>query len=310
MPAPMSLAKRLAARGFPTLAGLLLLLGAPALPAEEPERLRLLLPPLSTADKMYARFQPLAGHLEKALGIPVKARVAGDLESLLRLARQDRPQIVYLCPLVYARLADEGALRPLARIERQGKDTFRSVVVVRKESPYQELKELKGARFAYGDPVCAASRLVPKTMFAKAGIHPHRDFFEERTLGSNENALYSVATDLFDATAVDESAAHPFLEKGVLRPLEYSRPIPQYLLAASARLSDSFRERLVQALTDLKRPQATATLRAIGADVDGFSPTSDDDYDTLRSMERRHGSPETPLNLLNPSKRPGGSPGR
>ncbi|WP_197289209.1 phosphate/phosphite/phosphonate ABC transporter substrate-binding protein [Thiohalorhabdus denitrificans] len=306
----MSLAKRLAAHGFPALTGLLLFLGAPALSAEEPERLRLLLPPLSTPDKVYARFQPLAGHLEKALGVPVKARVAGDLESLLRLARQDRPQIVYLCPLVYARLGDEGALRPLVRIERQGKDTFRSVVVVRKGSPYQELEELKGARFAYGDPVCAASRLVPKTMFAEAGIRPHRDFFEERTLGSNENALYAVAADLFDATAVDESAAHPFLEKGVLRALGYSRPIPQYLLAASAGLSDSFRKRLVQALTGLRRPQATAILRAIGPNVNGFSPTSDDDYDELRSMERRHGSPDIPLNLLNPSERPSGTRGR
>ncbi|MFA9459862.1 phosphate/phosphite/phosphonate ABC transporter substrate-binding protein [Thiohalorhabdus sp. Cl-TMA] len=307
MQAPLRLAKRLFFRGLPLLAGLFLLAGAPTASAEPPERLRLLLPPLSSADQVYARFQPLAQHLEKALDIPVEARVAGDLESLLRLARQDRPQIAYLCPLIYTRLADEGALTALARLERHGQSTFRTVVVVRDGSPYARLEELEGARFAYGNPVCAASRLVPEAMFAEAGLNPGRDFFEKRTLGSNENALYSVAADLFDATAVDESSARPFLEKGVLRALRYSRPIPQYLLAANRGIDAAFRRRLTGILTSL---QAESVLRAIGSDVNGFVATTDADYDVIRAMERRHGTPSTPLNLLDPADRTTSTEGR
>ena len=266
--------------------------------------LRLLLPPLSSPDQVYARFQPLAAHLQQTLGVPVEARVAGDLESLLRLAREDRPQVAYLCPLIYTRLADEGELLPLARLKRNGKSTFRTAVVVRRNSPYEHLAELKGARFAYGNPVCAASRLVPEAMFDQAGVDPRKDFFEERTLGSNENALYTVAADLFDATAVDEASAKPFVERGLLRVLRYSRPIPQYILAASPATGADLRQRVRAALTELRRPADSALLDAIGSDVDGFAATDNADYDIIRDMQRKHGNGDSPLDILAPQDAP------
>ncbi len=284
--------------------------GPPQARAAEAEGLRLLLPPLSSADQVYARFQPLAGHLEEALGTPVKARVAGDLEALLRLAREDRPQIVYLCPLLYTRLADEGVLLPLARLQRNGKSTFRTAVVVRRNSPYERLGELKGARFAFGNPVCAASRLVPEAMFHASGIDPRRDFFEERTLGSNENALYSVAADLFDATAVDEASARPFLDKGLLRVLRLSRPIPQYLLAASPEVAGPQRRRITAALERLGRPEHSGILDPLGEDVDGFVATGDEEYDVIRTMEQRYGPTGGPRGLApRPGRRPSGKGG-
>jgi phosphonate transport system substrate-binding protein len=278
-------------------AGLLLLVAGPA---AGQDRLRLLLPPLSSPDQVYARFQPLAAHLQQALGVPVEAHVAGDLESLLRLAREDRAQVAFLCPLIYTRLADEGRLLPLARLRRNGKSTFRTAVLVRRNSPYEHLEELKGARFAYGNPVCAASRLVPEVMFAQAGLDPRTDFFEERTLGSNENALYTVAADLFDATAVDEASAQPFVDKGLLRVLRYSRPIPQYILAATPATPADLRRRVRAVLTDLQRPGDSAVLKAIGSNVNGFVATDDADYDVIRRMRRAHGGADSSLDILAP----------
>jgi phosphonate transport system substrate-binding protein len=277
--------------------------------ASAQQGLRLLLPPLSSPDQVYARFQPLAAHLQQALGVPVEARVASDLESLLRLAREDRPQVAYLCPLIYTRLADEGELLPLARLKRNGKSTFRTAVVVRRNSPYEHLEELKGARFAYGNPVCAASRLVPEAMFDQAGVDPRKDFFEERTLGSNENALYTVAADLFDATAVDEASAKPFVERGLLRVLRHSRPIPQYVLAASPATGTDLRRRVREVLTGLQRPANAALLEAIGPEVDGFVTTEDGDYDVIRDMQRKHGNGDSPLDILAPQEAPGGAGG-
>jgi len=263
------------------------------------ERLRLLLPPLASADEVYARFKPLAAYLEKSLGITVEARVASDLDSLLRLAREKRPQVAYLCPLLYTRLADDGHLLPLARIKRHGKSTFRTAIVVRRNSPYEKLEELKGARFAYGNPVCAASQLVPKAMFAQAGLDPRKDFFEERTLGSNKNALHTVAADLFDATAVDGASARPFLTKDLLRVIRYSRAIPQYVLAATPATPAGLRQRIRGAVTGLRRSANPTVLKAIGPGVDGFVATEDADYDVIRRM-RRQSSNGSPLEILAP----------
>jgi phosphonate transport system substrate-binding protein len=179
-------------------------------------------------------------------------------------------------------------LVPLARLERHGKSTLRTAIVVRKDSPYERMAELEGARFAYGNPVCAASRLVPRAMFHRAGLDPERDFFEARTLGSNENALYAVAADMFDATAVDESSARPFLRKGILRVLTYSRPIPQYLLAASPEVPPEQRQRLTAILSALAHPGDGPVLDALGDGVEGFRATEDAPYDVIRTMARRH----------------------
>lgn len=270
---------------------LLLLTGALPVAAEPKEPVRFLLPPLASPERIYARFQPLADHLSEALDRPVKPHVAQDLETLLRLTREDRPQIAYLCPLIYTRLADPGGLVPLARLQRQGKSTLRTAVVVRSDSPYEALSELEGARFAYGSPVCAASRLVPRAMLSRAGLDPQHDFFEDRTLGSNENALYAVAADMFDATAVNESSARPFLEKGVLRALAYSRPIPQYLIAATPEMAESQRQRITRILTTLDPSKDKRVLAAIGTGVDGFTATDDAPYDVIRSLIRRHLDP-------------------
>ena len=274
---------------------LLLITGALSVAASPTEPVRFLLPPLASPERIYARFQPLAEHLSQAIGRPVEPHVAPDLEALLRLAREDRPQIAYLCPLVYTRLADPTGLVPLARLQRHGKSTLRTAVVVRSDSPYEALSELEGARFAYGNPVCAASRLVPRAMLSRAGLDPKRDFFEDRTLGSNENALYAVAADMFDATAVDESAARPFLEKDVLRVLAYSRPIPQYLVAATPEMAEPERQRITRALTGLAPSENGKVLEAIGAKVDGFTTTDDAPYNVIRSLIRRHLTPAAPL---------------
>jgi phosphonate transport system substrate-binding protein len=283
------------------LLGLGLVSPAPASaePAERP--IRFLVPPLSQPNQVYSRFQPLARYLAAQTDAMVRLRVAGDLESYFRLAAEERPQLIYLCPLSYVHLADYQPLHPLARIKRGGKATFRSAILVRADSRFQNLSELQGARFAYGNVACATSKLVPEAMLRRAGVDPRRDLFERRAMGSNENALYTVAANLFDATAVDEHTARPFLNKGLLRAVAYSRPIPQYLVAATDSVAPAQRRRMARALTELQRPADRAVLEALGSETDGFLPTGDSDYDVLREMRRqRADSGQAPLPLPEP----------
>lgn len=279
----------------------LLVVAKPTLAAPVEQPVRFLVPPLSQPNQVYARFQPLAGYLAEATGAMVRLRVASDLESYFRLAAEERPQLIYLCPLSYVHLADQRPIQPLVRIRRDGKTTFRSLVLVRADSRFQTLSELQGARFAYGNVACATSKLVPEAMLRRAGVHPHRDLFERRVLGSNENALYTVAANLFDATAVDEHTARPFLNKGLLRVLGESRPIPQYVVAASDAVGPDLRRAMTDALTALERPAHREVLDALGPEANGFQRTGDNDYDVLRAMRRqRVEAGQRPLPLPEP----------
>lgn len=297
--------RRAARRLGPLLAGALMAtMPLPGTAADQP--VRFLLPPLAQPNEVHARFQPLARHLAEETGAMVRLRVAGDLESYFRLAAEDRPQLVYLCPLSYVHLADMQRIHPLARLKRGGKATFRSAILVREDSRFQTLSELQGARFAYGNVACAASKLVPEAMLREAGVAPDRDLFEARAMGSDANALYTVAANMFDATAVDEHTARPFLERGVLRVLAHSRPIPQYLVAASDALEPELRERFTTTLTELGRPGDREVLDTLGEKADGFIPTRDSDYDVLRQLREQRAEADRPRL---PLPRPAGSNG-
>lgn len=268
-------------------------------PPQEP--IRFLVPPISQPNQVYSRFQPLAEHLQAETEALVRLRVAGNLESFFRLAAEKRPQIIYLCPLSYVHLADHREIHPLARLRRNGKATFRAAILVRKDSRFQSLAELQGARFAYGNAACATSKLVPDAMLQRAGVDPSRDFLEKRALGSNRNALYTVAADLFDATAVGEHTARPFLARDILRVLAYSRPIPQYVIAANGLVPSEQRARLTATLTSLRRPDQQRVLESLATQVNGFIAASDSDYDVLREMEdQRAANGQPPLPLPSP----------
>ncbi|MEY2342970.1 PhnD/SsuA/transferrin family substrate-binding protein [Acidithiobacillus sp. IBUN Pt1247-S3] len=250
-------------------------------PLQSVADLRFLLPPVSSPAVMFAAFQPLAAQLQKTLGEPIKLSFSADLHQFYLKAEEKRAQIVLLCPIAYLKVAHSNPYIPLAGLAPPPGGEY-SVIVVRSDSPIHNVLQLRGKSFILGNPACAASALVPLSLLDAAGIK-RSQLSELRQGGSDSNALMDVAARFYDATAVAENIAAPYLRAGTLRVIARSTVGPGDLIAASANVPVQQRQALRQALLDLAQQDPVA-LSAIHALATKFVPVSPGTYGPLRSL--------------------------
>jgi len=245
--------------------------------------LRFLLPPVSSPAVMYAAFTPLAQYLGRVSGEKVHLSFSGNLQSFYLEANKPVPQIALFCPIAYLRVAHESAYLPLVGIDG-GPGSNHSVILVRADSPVHSILQLRGKSFVMGDPACAASALLPLSLLSSVGIGT-KDFGTLRQSGSDQSALMDVAARFYDATAVAENVARPYLEEGKLRAIARMNVGPGDLIAASAEVPPALRAKLRAALLHTAEADPAA-LKALGGLAYGFHPLEDGAYAPLRSLYR------------------------
>jgi phosphonate transport system substrate-binding protein len=236
--------------------------------------------------ELQQRFAPLTRYLGEETGREVVLRIAKDYAEHLQQTGRDSLDIAFLGPAPYVELVAAYGKRPLlTRLEIQGKPFFRGYVIVRQDSPLTGLGDLRGRRFAFGDPGSTMSHLVPRYMLQRAGVALD-ELFEYRFLGSHANVALGVLTGDFDAGAVKQEVYDQYAPRG-LKPLAESPPISEHLFVASRKLPLDTLSALCGALLRLPGdPRGKAILTAIKPGVTGLAPVSDSDYDELRAILR------------------------
>ncbi|MGC8466948.1 MAG: PhnD/SsuA/transferrin family substrate-binding protein [Acidithiobacillus sp.] len=245
--------------------------------------LRFLLPPVSSPAVMYAAFTPLAQYLSRVSGETVHLSFSGNLRSFYLEANKPVAQIALFCPISYLRVAHESPYLPLVGIDG-GPGSNHSVILVRADSPVHSVLQLRGKSFVMGDPACAASALLPLSLLSSVGIGT-KDFSTLRQSGSDQSALMDVAARFYDATAVAENVAMPYIREGTLRVVARMDVGPGDLIAASAEVPPALREKLRTALLETARADPAA-LHALGGLARGFHPLTDGAYAPLRALYR------------------------
>lgn len=262
--------------------------GAAGPPSVPPPRAPFILGvhPYLPAREVVERFTPLADYLRRELGRAVEVRVGRDYDEHIRAIAADGIDIAYLGPAAYVKLVATYGRRPLlARIEVDGKPELRGVIVTAARSDVRTLADLKGRRFAYGDPDSTMSHRVPQYMLIMAGV-PERALAEHRFLGAHKNVVLAVMAGDFDAGAVKYEVYEEFASRG-LRRLATSPPVSEHVFVARAKLPPAEIARLRHALLTLKdRPDGPAILHSIHKGMTALVPVSDADYDTLRAILR------------------------
>lgn len=238
------------------------------------------------------RFEPLASYLGKAIGRPVEVRIGRNYDDHIEAIGKERIDIAFMGPVSYIKLVEHHGKKPiLARLETNGLPTFRGAIVTRRESPLKNLAELKGKRFAFGDPDSTMSHLVPEHMLLMAGVR-RKDLAEYRFLGGHHNVVLAVLAGDFDAGAVKDEVFQEYAAKG-LRALADSPAFSDHVFVTRATLPADTVQTLRAALLRLKAlPEGAAIMQSIKKDMTALIPAADNDYDNLRTvvkaLESRH----------------------
>ena len=188
-------------------------------------------------DESAAQF---AGALGERIGRRIAVTITPDYERLLDGVLVGAISVAWMPPLVHARAAAKGA--PLACVSRRGGAlTYRAALLVRAESDFDSVADLRGIRVAWADPYSASGSLFPQLHLHAAGIDPRYDFASEHHYGSVARACRAVAAGeadlcahyISDAASVDHLMAHLELRRTLgettaraLRVLDVTDAIP------------------------------------------------------------------------------------
>lgn len=252
--------------------------------AESPAPLTLGIHPYLPAKELTTRFQPLADYLGKSIGRTITIRIGRDYEEHNRAVGTNAVDIAFMGPAEYVKLTDEYGPRPLlARLEVGGKPELFGAIVVRKDSPIHTLADLKGHRFAFGDPNSTMSHLVPRGMMAAAGV-PLSALSEYKFLGAHKNVALGVLAGDYDAGAVKMEVFEEFAPRG-LTLLAKTPPVSEHLFVVRPDMPAAQVAMLRQALLNLKNlPEGEGIMQTIHKKMTAFAPVTDADYDSLRTL--------------------------
>lgn len=252
--------------------------------ADADESLTLLIHPYLPPTELINRFSPLADYLGKKTGMPVNIQISKDYEEHIDQLGKDRVDIVFMGPASYVKLVDKYGRKPLlARLEINGSPTFRGAVITAKDSRIKTLDDLKGKRFAFGDPNSTMGHLVPRFMMWNAGVDV-KDLASYTFINNHHNVALGVLGGDFDAGAVKDEVFYEYEKRGV-RAIAWSPPLSEHLFVTANSLPKKTVEVLREALYQLKNNKESMTIISkIEKDITGIVPVDDKDYDTLRAV--------------------------
>jgi phosphate/phosphite/phosphonate ABC transporter binding protein len=251
-------------------------------------------PVLSESD-MRVEFEPLMTYLSDCIGQKVVLYVAKDYGDLRTQMESGAVDIGTFSPFAYVDAARGGKIRLIAQCVINGTDTYRGVIVVRRDSGLKSLADLRGKRFAFVDPKSASGFVYPRALLIEKGITPESSFKETIFAGGHDKVIADVLEGRADAGAVYGDALAVAKSKGVptenLVTLAMTDPIPHDAVAVRVGLDAALAKKIRAALVDLDKSAAGRRVIANSKpkELTGYMLAEDSLYDMVRRTAKLAG---------------------
>ncbi len=253
--------------------------------------------PAENASGTSDRYAPLTEYLTKALGVPVKLRVANDYAAVIEGQRAGNIQIAFYGPASFARAVMTGVkIEPIVNQKHEtGASGYYSVVYVLASSPYRTIADLKGRNLALVDPNSTSGNQAPRFFLKRAGYEVDAFFGRTFFAGSHENAVLALTQGTADAAAnlwnsETDTQVTRMATKGMLKKPDGSAMgqsdfrvvfksdfLPEGPFAMLASLPGDLKAKITQAFLDLPKADKAAFDRlSDGKDLDVTAVTLKD----------------------------------
>ncbi|HEY64113.1 MAG TPA: phosphate/phosphite/phosphonate ABC transporter substrate-binding protein [Caldilineae bacterium] len=256
----------------------------------DPKPLRVVVAAIISPKGTVASYQPLLDYLSRRLGRPVELIQRRTYAEVNDLIRRNEVDLAFVCTRAYVQGRREFGMELLAIPQVHGQTVYHSVVIVRADFPAQRFEDLRGAVFAFTDPLSNTGYLYPNVLLKRLGESP--DAFFRRTFFtySHDHAIYAVAEGVADAAAVDNLvldyalARDPSLQDR-LRIIHTSPAFGMPPVVVGPGVRPQIKALLQEILLSMAHdPEGRRALQAL--EVDRFVLGRDEDYELIRTLER------------------------
>lgn len=208
------------------------------------------IPRLSEADT-HAHMLPLVAYVRQRLEIEMILKTYPDPADFEKaIATEDGPALINANPTQALDLIRRGYHVLVQQMASDPAHGTHSVVLVRIDSPYRTLADLRGKRIAFGGgPNAFFASIVPRVMLKRAGLHGQYVDASIESRGPVAQVLQQLGDGTIDAIAVGAPAFHnkrlreQYID-GRMRVLARSGPLPGLAWLASPRVDADTRDGL------------------------------------------------------------------
>jgi phosphonate transport system substrate-binding protein len=240
------------------------------------------------------RYKPVIAYLEKTLGVKIEFRNATDYAGVIEALAADKIQVAQFGPASYAQawIVSGGKVVPLlGQVDNTGDFGYFSVVVVKADSPYQSIEDLKGTRFAFADPNSTSGFQAPAFFLKEAGYDPAKFFASTAFSGSHENSVIALLNGTFDAAATwwnnDERSNYTrmwdkgMIPRGSVRVIWKSPRLPSSPLTVRADAPVALRQLVRDAFYNMQKDDPAAWQSLTDGKVGGWRDVTHADYEAI-----------------------------
>ncbi len=237
------------------------------------------LTPALSPEVMVQRYQPLAKHLSKEIGVPVRLKGAPDYATYMTRVLSGSDYDMIITGSDFYRLAERrSGFRAIARVDGPG---VQAIIVAAKEDNFGSLADIpQGLRIATVGQLALMHRLGTQTL-RESGIVLDENATLLQTPSHNA-AMLSVLSDRADIAIIPA----PFYKRvdadirDRIDILARTALAPHHPISVSPQVPQDVAKRLAEALLDLKEaPEGLAALEAMS--FPGFAPVEPGLYDVM-----------------------------
>jgi phosphonate transport system substrate-binding protein len=165
-------------------------------------------------------------------------------------------------------------------------ESYRVLTLVRADSPFQTLADLKGRRVAHTSATSNSGNLAPRAFFPGQGLTPDTDYRVVYS-GGHDRSVMGVNSGDYDAAPVASDVFNRMVARGQVRRENFrviwqSDPFPTSSFALSHDLRPELAERIRQCFYDFRFPEAMR--RDLGGNDRFWPATYAQDWAPVRAV--------------------------
>ncbi len=235
----------------------------------------------------YALLVVWRDYLQRSMKRPVEFVQRDSYRETMDLLQQRKLDFAWICDYPYVLMGNEVKL--LAVPVNQGKPTYHAYLIVpAKDTHTRSIEDLKGAVFAYSDPLSNTGYLAPRFDIKQAGRDPATFFRRTFFTWSHHKAIEAVASGLAQGASVDSyvwdslAKVNPGLAAKT-RVVKQSEAFGSPPFVANRNIGQADFDAMRAALLDMSKNSAGQALLA-KLNLDGFIAGSPDLYKRVGHM--------------------------
>src|SRR5262252_7751892 len=136
--------------------------------AQSGQKLRISMIPATDAGKMLRAAQPLVDYLEKKTGAKIVMTIPTNYAAVVEAMANDQVDIAHFGGFTFVQISARAGAKPL--VQREQDQKFHSLFITQAGSGINNLKDLAGHTFAFGDVNSTSGHLMPEYFMRDAKV--------------------------------------------------------------------------------------------------------------------------------------------